>query len=158
MTNKKLAWDLAKFAFDTDPYGAAGCTGTVKELADINLEGLKTLRSINFILDWLHDYIDDADTAAAAAGLIDRITDVKRNLHRNVFGRLEYRVRRADGVSFYVERSRCEKYTIDRFDPHSCCVNRAARYDDGFIWWNIEPFDSFIQAVAYLKKHANDLI
>ena len=74
--------------------------------------------------------------------------------YRNIFGELEYSVKADNGDTFRVTRVKCGKYTVTRYNPAACVVYRAARMP----LWDIVPiFDSWIQAVKFLKENINDL-
>lgn len=71
--------------------------------------------------------------------------------YKNVFGELEYTL----GNFFIPHRTGCTgQYRILKHDPWYVT---DARYADN-IWETVQPFDSWIQAVRYLKEHVEELI
>jgi hypothetical protein len=59
----------------------------------------------------------------------------------------------------------CDKFFIKRGDNrilkqygHCGTVTDATLYDPCFCWMEIKPFNSFIQAVRFLKENINNLL
>ena len=72
--------------------------------------------------------------------------------YRNCFNRLEYTITTAAGV-FSVTKN------DNRIIKHETYYNTDAYLNTGLVIGdNIPRFDSFIKAVAFMKKHAADLI
>ena len=67
---------------------------------------------------------------------------------RNVFGKIEPRI-----GNYFVKKNFQGKYEILKYDSNACMVT------DAYIgWYKVDPFDSMVQAYAWLKKNVNDLI
>lgn len=70
---------------------------------------------------------------------------------RNCFGKLEPRI-----GNYIVEKRWDGKWEITKKEPY---YKTTAVLADHFLMWNdIEPFDSMVQAYAWLKKHVDDLL
>ena len=71
---------------------------------------------------------------------------------RNVFGDLEFEL----GAFFVPHRAVNGKYSILKHEPWYV-TNASIIYGEGF-WETVQPFDSWIQAVRFLKENYNNLI
>ena len=77
----------------------------------------------------------------------------------NVFGRREYRIFKDPIRYFFVEaKSNYDGfYEIKTHDLNAEMITGTSLYED-IMWFDTPQFKSFIQAVAWMKKHANELI
>lgn len=80
--------------------------------------------------------------------------------YRDVFGNLFYQIVRADGKIFQVTNRKDGngKYKIIKNNENACMYSDAVLADSTFIWQDIQPFDSFIQAVRYLKQNVKKFL
>lgn len=73
--------------------------------------------------------------------------------YKNVFGDLEYEL----GAYFVPHRTGCTgQYRILKHEPW-CVTDACINYGENF-WETVPPFDSWIQAIAFLKKHIGELM
>ena len=88
-------------------------------------------------------------------------TPYKMGINHDCLGNLDYTIPNADKTAFYMvvnHRKANRPYRITKFDLDACCATTAwMDYDESFMVAT-PKFTSFIRAVAWLKKHVNELI
>ena len=73
--------------------------------------------------------------------------------HRNIFGELEFELK----DYFVPHRAVNGKYSILKRKPYYV-TDAYVLYDDIFLWDKAPVFDSWIQAVRFLKENINNLL
>lgn len=88
-------------------------------------------------------------------------TPYTMGINHDCLGNLDYTIPNADKTAFYMvvdHRKANRPYRITKYDLSACCATTAWIDYDEFLMVATPKFTSFIQAVAWLKKHVNELI
>lgn len=88
-------------------------------------------------------------------------TPYTMGINHDCLGNLDYTIPNANRTAFYMvvnHRKANRPYRITKFDLNACCATTAWIDCDGFLMIPTPNFKSFIQAVAWVKKHVNELI
>ena len=87
-------------------------------------------------------------------------TPYRMGINHDCSGNLDYTIPNADKTAFYmvVNHGTNRPYGITKYDLNSCYASIAWVNCDNVLIEPAPKFKSFIQAVAWLKKHVNELI
>ena len=72
--------------------------------------------------------------------------------YRDIFGRKTYRLGK-----FFVTDGHNGKWYIKKQEPWYV-TDAHIMVEGEFLWFKVEPFDSYIKAVKFLKKHVEELL